>query len=67
MLLQEALATVKAAGYRVSIPRTKATKPTLNALGLPMSPQYDPNYRMKYKTPGMARFYAPQNFPWVQA
>ena len=64
--LNEALAVVKAAGYRVSKPRQKAEKPRLNALGLPMSPQYDPNYRMKYRSPGPARLYAPQNFPWVQ-
>jgi hypothetical protein len=51
MSLQEALVVVKAAGFRVSKPRTKKLKyrPTLNAVGKPYSPQYDPNYRMKYK------------------
>jgi hypothetical protein len=64
--LNEALAVVKAAGFRVSKPKTKAAAPALNALGKPMNPNFDPNYRMKYKGEPAARLYAPQNFPWVQ-
>ena len=56
MNLTEALAIVKAAGYRVSKPRAKKAKPLgLNAVGKPYSPQYDPNYRMKYRTPALKR------------
>ena len=66
--LETALAVVKAAGYRISKPRTKAKskRPALNALGLPMSPQYDPNYRLKRSPTPISRLYAPQNyFAWV--
>lgn len=56
MQLEQALATVKAAGYRVTKPKAKkAEKPKLNALGLPMSASYDPNYKMKYRTPPLKR------------
>jgi hypothetical protein len=51
MQLVEALTVVKAAGYRVTKPKAKAAAPKLNALGLPMNPNFDPNYRMKYRTP----------------
>jgi hypothetical protein len=53
--LNEAIAVVKAAGYRVSKAKAKAAAPKLNALGLPMSPNFDPNYRMKYRTPPLKR------------
>ena len=56
MQLEQALAAVKAAGYRVTKPKAaKAAAPKLNALGLPMSASYDPNYRMKYRTPPLNR------------
>lgn len=55
MQLEQALAVVKAAGFRVSKPKAKAATPRLNALGLPMSASYDPNYRMKYRTPALKR------------
>ena len=58
MELEQALACVKAAGFRVSKPREKEKKLNplkLNAVGKPYSPQYDPNYRMKYHP----RKYAP--------
>jgi len=53
MNLTEALAIVKGAGFRVSKPRAKkASKPVgLNAVGKPYGANYDPNYRMKYRTP----------------
>jgi len=53
MNLTEALAVVKAAGYRVSKPRAKKeAKPLgLNAVGKPYGANFDPNYRMKYRTP----------------
>jgi hypothetical protein len=66
MSIQEAMELLKTNGYRVSKPKAKAAKPLLNCLGLPMSANYDPNYRMQYKGPSMARLYAPQNFRWVQ-
>ncbi len=51
--LVHALEMVKAAGYKISSPRAAKAKtaPALNCLGLPMSPSFDPNYRMKYRTP----------------
>lgn len=53
MELEQALAIVRGAGYRVNKPKERAasTRPEVNALGLPISPLYDPKYRMKYKTP----------------
>jgi hypothetical protein len=54
--LQEALAVVKAAGYRVSKPRAKkAEASAFNAVGKPYGANYDPNYRMKYRTPPLKR------------
>lgn len=54
--LELALATVKAAGYRVTKPRkAKAPAPTLNAVGKPYGANYDPNYRMRYRTPPLKR------------
>jgi hypothetical protein len=57
MSLDQALSIVRAAGYRVSKPRTVRTGPSglarplgLNAVGKPFSPSYDPNYRIKHKT-----------------
>jgi hypothetical protein len=67
-MLQSALVLVKAAGYRVSKPRaTKTTeRPTLNCLGLPMSPNYDPNWKRKTPLTSIARLSAPQNWSaWV--
>lgn len=57
MQLEQALAAVKAAGYRVTKPKAKkaTAKPKFNALGLPMSASYDPNYKMKYRTPPLSR------------
>ena len=58
MSLDQALAVVKAAGFRVSKPRAKkdplsyaasCERRGLNAVGKPYSPSYDPNYRMKYR------------------
>jgi hypothetical protein len=51
--LEQALAVVKAAGYRVSKPATaKAPKAALglNAIGKPYGSNFDPNYRVKHKT-----------------
>lgn len=50
MSLEQALTLVRAAGYRVSLPKPKATPVGLNAIGKPFSPQYDPRYRVKHKT-----------------
>jgi hypothetical protein len=50
MLLDQALAIVKAAGFRVTNPKPpKVARPALNAVGKPYSPQYDPKYRIKHK------------------
>ena len=42
-----------ASGYKVTKPRAKAPaeRPKLNALGLPISPLYDPKYKIKHRTP----------------
>jgi fructose-1,6-bisphosphatase/inositol monophosphatase family enzyme len=51
MNIDQAIALLKAEGFRVSKPRAKAPqKPLLNAVGKPLSPLYDPNYRIKHKT-----------------
>jgi hypothetical protein len=55
MELERALALVKAAGYRVTKPKPKATTPALNAVGKPYGANYDPNYRMRYRTPALKR------------
>jgi len=59
--LTEALATVKAAGYRVSKPRKKngASLGGLNAVGKPFSPQYDPNYRRRTPLTSINRLLVP--------
>jgi hypothetical protein len=50
MLLDQALAIVKAAGFRVTKPKqSKVTRRALNAIGKPYSPQYDPKYKIKHK------------------
>ena len=59
MSLEQALAVVKAAGYRVSKPKTKVVHNGLNAVGKPYSPQYDPNYRMRRARTNIARLHAP--------
>jgi hypothetical protein len=54
--VEEALAVVKAAGFKVTKPRAKkAAAPALNAVGKPYGASYDPNYRMKYRTPPLKR------------
>jgi hypothetical protein len=67
MTLELALATVKAAGYRVTKPRAKKTfkrlvdngdgtyTRALNAVGKPYGENYDPNYKMRYRTPPLKR------------
>jgi hypothetical protein len=53
--LDQALAIVKAAGYRVSKPaaaKAPKVKPALglNAVGKPYGANFDPNYRVKHRT-----------------
>jgi hypothetical protein len=56
MSLEQALAVVKAAGYRVTKPRSKKNgAPGLNAIGKPYGENFDPNYRMRYRTPPLKR------------
>lgn len=66
MQVQQAIELLKSNGYKVSKPKPKAAAPKLNCLGLPMNPNFDPNYKMKHKVPSAARLYAPQNFCWVK-
>jgi transcriptional regulator with XRE-family HTH domain len=67
LLITEALAAVRAAGYRVSKPKIKVTAPLgLNAVGKPYSPQYDPKYRMRYRPSfGHLRFPYPSTMRFV--
>lgn len=52
MTIKEAIALLTANGYRVSRPRGPAPPVrTLNAIGKPYSANFDPNYRIKHKTP----------------
>ena len=66
--LSEALSLVKAAGYRVTKPKAKAERRMLNAIGKPYSANYDPNYRMKYRT-SLAFLLKPMPrlTPWVRS
>jgi hypothetical protein len=69
MSLEQALAVVKAAGYRVSKPRArKVVALGLNAVGKPYGANFDPRYRMKYKPASLARLYKPYGkyMSWVQ-
>jgi hypothetical protein len=59
MNLEDAIACLKANGYRVTKPPAKKARPTLNALGKPISPQFDPNYRMRTPLTSISRLYAP--------
>src|SRR5215471_11459004 len=63
--VDEAIAFIKAAGYRVTKPHAARKKsngqtqpPALNAVGKPFGANYDPNYRMNYK-PGYGHLRAP--------
>src|SRR5437016_1420694 len=51
--LADALAIVKAVGYRVTKPKAKPERTALglNAIGKPYGENYDPNYRRNYKPP----------------
>jgi hypothetical protein len=66
--LSEALAVVKAAGYPVTKPKAQAERRTLNAIGRPYGANYDPNYRMRYRT-SLAFLLKPMpaNTPWVRS
>jgi hypothetical protein len=57
MNIEDAIACLKASGYRVTKARAARveTTPVLNAIGKPYGSNFDPNYRMKYKP----RRYAP--------
>lgn len=54
--LSEAINLLKSHGYRVTKPRPVATRKEngLNAIGRPFSALYDPNYRMRYRTPRLS-------------
>jgi hypothetical protein len=54
MSINEAIALLRANGYRVSIPRKRDKKPNgLNAIGKPYGQGFDPKYRMRYRTPSL--------------
>jgi len=57
--LNETIASLERQGYRVSKPRRHRTAPSVNAIGKPMSPLYDPNYKMKVPRTSIARLLAP--------
>jgi hypothetical protein len=68
MTIEQALVMVKAAGYRVSKPKTvKATNP-LNAIGRPYGQSFDPNYKMKYRRNVISELCRPmpKNTPYVR-
>jgi hypothetical protein len=72
MNLDQAIAVVKAAGYRVTKPRQytiaqRVHGKHLNAIGKPYGANYDPNYRMRTPRTRIARLLAPmpENTPWV--
>jgi hypothetical protein len=59
MTIEQALAVLKENGYRVSKPKPKPISQTINAVGKPFSPSYDPNYRMKYRAGSTAHLFVP--------
>jgi CHAT domain-containing protein len=70
MNLDQAIAMVKAAGYRVTKPRPRRARnaaPAVNAVGKPYGANFDPNYRMRTPRTSIARLLAPmpKNTPWV--
>lgn len=66
--LSEALIIVKAAGYRATKPKAKAERSKLNVIGKPYGANYDPNYRMRYRT-SLAFLFKPMaaSTPWVRS
>lgn len=68
----EAIAFLKAQGYRVSKPRAprltvaQRINPGTNAVGKPFSASYDPNYRMKYKAGSTAHLFKPYSSDFSQ-
>lgn len=61
VLESDIVAALKFAGYKVTKPKAqnrKALRPLLNAVGKPLSPLFDPSYRMKYK-PSTAHLFKP--------
>jgi hypothetical protein len=61
--LDQAMAVVQAADFKVSKPRKpKSARPMCNALGLPLSPLYDPDYKLRAQLTSIRRLSAPQNF-----
>jgi len=56
MNLDDAIACLKANGYKVSKVRgLQARHLGMNAIGRPYSPDFRPTYRMKYRTPALKR------------
>ena len=57
-LERDAIQYLTQRGFKVSRPKkAKESKeqPRLNAIGKPYGASYDPNYKMKYKTPALSR------------
>jgi hypothetical protein len=57
-----AIVLLEGAGYCVTKPRARAPKaerPTLNAIGKPYSPQYDPNWKRRTPLTSITRLRAP--------
>jgi hypothetical protein len=65
--IENAIALLRAAGYRVSAPRARVrangSQRALNAVGKPYSPQYDPKYKMKHKPPRYADMMSKHRIP----
>jgi hypothetical protein len=57
--IQQAIALLKAAGYRVTKPRV-TERLALNAIGKPYG-NYDPNYKIKHRV-STARLYKPYGY-----
>lgn len=66
----ETIERLRAAGYKVTkpkAPKAKAEQPTLNAVGKPYSPLFNPNYKVKHKT-STAHLFKPYPYAmrWVK-
>ena len=56
MTTAEMVAALRKEGYRVTKPRLRVAAPLgLNAVGKPYGANFDPNYKMRYRTPPLKR------------
>ena len=67
--IQQAITLLRESGYRVTKVTPRKAVPTLNAVGRPFSPLYDPKYKIKTPLTSIARLSKPMSHhvQWVQS